>query len=43
MNIMYQLTMTFTDDETASILSDFPKFELSYETMFRLVYVIQRR
>ena len=30
---MYQLTMTFTDDETASILSDFPKFELSYETM----------
>jgi len=25
--------MTFTDDETASILSDFPKFELSYETM----------
>ena len=33
MNIMYQLTMTFTDDETASILSDFPKFELSYETM----------
>jgi hypothetical protein len=30
---MYQPTMTFTDDETASILSDFPKFELSYETM----------
>ena len=25
--------MTFTDDEIASILSDFPKFELSYETM----------
>ena len=25
--------MTFTDEETASILSDFPKFELSYETM----------
>ncbi len=25
--------MTFTEDETASILSDFPKFELSYETM----------
>lgn len=33
MDIMYQLTMTFTDEETASILSDFPKFELSYETM----------
>ena len=25
--------MTFTDDEISSILSDFPKFELSYEMM----------